>query len=100
MQLRHDGHRVSDMLNDVPPDDLIEFVIGEWIRQIIQIVYDISRRSRINVHTDRARDFVCAATYIEYSSFARLFFGANIRLSLDMLGLHFSSSRVKKNDRV
>jgi hypothetical protein len=48
----------------VAADHLIELVIGERIRQIVQIMNHIGRRARIDVHSNRACDFVGSAADI------------------------------------
>src|SRR4029453_5314569 len=93
MELRHNRHRISDVLNDVPANHFIEFGIRERIWQIIKIMYDIGRGLRIDVHSDSARDFVCAATDVEHSALRQFVALANLGLSLDTLGRHRSSDR-------
>jgi hypothetical protein len=65
VELAHNGHRIANMFDNVTADDFVEFVIGERIGQVVEVVDNISGRPRIDVHPDRARDLVCAATYIE-----------------------------------
>src|SRR6266571_2824318 len=67
IELSDKRHYIRYVFGDVATDDLIEFVIGEWIRNRSQIVNHISVRFRIGVNTDRARPFVPAATDVENS---------------------------------
>src|SRR5262245_39093698 len=91
MKLRHNRHRVPHMLNHVPPDDFIELVIGKWIGKIVQIVNNVSRRSRIDVHTNSAWYFVGATSDIKHARFMHISASAKLGLGLDMLRLHRSS---------
>jgi hypothetical protein len=76
------------VFNNVPPDDLIEFVIRKWIRQIVQIVDNVSSGSRVDIHTNCAMHFVGAATDIKHPRLTHFSIRANFGLRLDMLGFH------------
>ena len=53
------------MFDDVPTNDFIELIIGEGIRKVVQIVYDVSRCSRIDVHSNCTRDLICSAADVQ-----------------------------------
>jgi hypothetical protein len=66
VKLTHNSHRVVHVFDDVSADHFVEFVIRERIRQIVKVMDNISRSSRVNVHADRARNLVRAATNVKH----------------------------------
>src|SRR5213083_418955 len=71
VKFAHYRHRIANVFDDVATDHFIKLVRSERIRQVVQIVYYISRRARVYVHADRARYFVRAAADVQDSPDAR-----------------------------
>ncbi len=58
-------HYVGHMLDDVPRNYQIEFVVGKRVGKLAQIVNDIRGRLRIVVQPDRAFVFIGSAAHIK-----------------------------------
>src|SRR5215831_18341236 len=58
MQLCHYRHGISHVFDDVIANNFIELVVGERIRQIVQVVNHIGIRSWIHVHPDSAGSLI------------------------------------------
>jgi len=84
MELAHDGHRVADVLDNVAAYHFVELVVRKWIREIIEVVNNVSSCARVHIHADRARQLIGAATNIEDSRPGR----SDCALNLVQLGIH------------
>ena len=65
MKLGDKGHDIGNMLSDMTTGDLIEFVVGKWIRRDPEIVNYVSVRLRIGIDANRTGRLVPAASDIE-----------------------------------
>src|SRR5206468_7798260 len=65
IEFRDEGHNIRHMLDYVPTDDLVEFIIGKRIRNIAEIMNYICVCLWIRIYADRAWRFVPATTDIK-----------------------------------
>jgi len=67
MKFAHDRHWFPNVFNHVTADDFIEFIIRKWIGQVVEIVNYVSHAARVEVHSDRAWNFVRPAADIQHA---------------------------------
>ena len=65
IKFRHHGRDVREMLDHLIADDQIELIVRKRVRELIEVMNDVSIRLRIDVDPDRARRLMLAATEIE-----------------------------------
>ena len=65
MQFADERHHIGHVLNHVTADDLVELVIGKWVRHYPQIVDDIGVAARVGVNTDGARILVLTTAHVK-----------------------------------
>jgi len=65
MELGDEAENVGHMLNDVPANYLLEFIVAKRIRKGAEVVNDIGMAQSIRIDTDRTGKFILTTAYIE-----------------------------------
>src|SRR5262245_56408590 len=68
MKLRHNCERITNMLDHMSANNLVEPVIHEWIGPMIQVINNISRGPRVEIRADRAGRLVCPTTGVKHTA--------------------------------
>src|SRR5881628_1767104 len=71
MQFAHHGHRLSDVLNYMSPNDFVELVVSKRIWKIVQVMDKISGRTGVHIHSNCAHNLVCATSNVQYATYGR-----------------------------
>ena len=80
VEFAHHGSGICDMFDDMTAHDFIKAVIRKRVRNVVKIVNNVRRSSRVDVHSDCSRDLVFSATDIQDTKVGEILFWKSIEL--------------------
>ncbi len=84
VKLTHDCCGVGDVFDDVTTYDFVEAIVRERVRNIVKVVDDVGRGSRVDIHSDCPGSLVFSTANIQHAEICRILF----RRSIELGGFH------------